>query len=121
VSEHLEELKKRLYKSGESFDARLRRPELTPQPQKPPSAWQEENKPILIKSKRSGNVWRILGAIFFIAAVGAGAYYYLSYNSISNKRIDISISGPDGAVGGERVTWEVSIQTIIINRFRARR
>ena len=109
MSEHLEELKKRLYKSGESFDARLRRPELTPQPQKPPSAWQEENKPILIKSKRSGNVWRILGAIFFIAAVGAGAYYYLSYNSISNKRIDISISGPDGAVGGERVTWEVSI------------
>ena len=85
MSEHLEELKKRLYKSGESFDARLRRPELTPQPQKPPSAWQEENKPILIKSKRSGNVWWILGVIFFIAAVGAGAYYYLSYNLIYHQ------------------------------------
>jgi len=109
VSEHLEELKKRLYKSGESFDARLRRPELTPQPQKSPSVWQEENRPILMEPRRSGKIWWILGAVFFIAAIGAGTYYYLSYNSISNKRIDISISGPDGAIGGERVTWEVAI------------
>lgn len=109
MSEHLEELKKRLYKSGESFDARLRRPVLTPEPKKTPVAWQEEGKPILMEPKRSSKIWWTLGAVFFIAAVGAGAYYYLSYNSISEKRIDISISSPEGAVGGERVTWEVAV------------
>jgi len=110
VSEHLEELKKRLYKSGESFDARLRRPELTPRPQKPPVSWQEEAEPVvMMEPKHSGKIWWILGAVFFIAAIGAGAYYYLSNNAISNERIKISISGPDGAVGGERATWEVAI------------
>lgn len=109
MSEHLEELKKRLYKQGESFDARLRRPELTPEPQKVQSAWQEENKPIQIEPKRGGKVLWILGVFFLVAAAGAGSFYYISYNSISNARINISISAPDAAIGGERVTWEVII------------
>ncbi|MBI2024159.1 hypothetical protein HYT00_02115 [Candidatus Giovannonibacteria bacterium] len=106
MSEHLEELKKRLYKSGESFEGRLRRPELTPHPEKLPSDWKNEIKQ---EKKTPGNkkFW-ILGVVL-AAILGGGFYYFILINSVSAKRIDTKINGPESIVGGERVTWEVVV------------
>lgn len=110
MSEHLEELRKRLYKSGESFEGRLRRPELTPQPEKLPENWQNEPKPPQIVKKGRKKYWAL--GILGVAILGGGFYYFILVNSVSNSRIDAKINAPESVVGGERVTWEV----VIVNR-----
>lgn len=110
ANDPLEELRKRLYKKEESFEARLRRPELTPHPAKTSSSWEEEK--ISMPKKSSFNKkrawWAV--AVLFLVAAGAGAvYFYFFFQAVSPRKIEISVSAPASAVGGEGVRWDVLI------------
>jgi len=109
VSEHLEELKKRLYKKDESFDARLERPNLAPHLEKPPTQWKEGDLPPVMTAPIKKNrrwIWISLLAVLLAAA---GFYFFLFYNSISARRIEIDVTAPESAAGGEKVSWEVLV------------
>lgn len=52
----------------------------------------------------------VASIIFFIAAVGIGAYIFLNGNNlISANNIDITISGPVSVPGGSPVTFEIAV------------
>ncbi|MBI2609804.1 hypothetical protein HYW53_01335 [Candidatus Giovannonibacteria bacterium] len=108
----LDELRKRLYKQGESFERRFKRPGLSPDVQKAPLSWkeppalQQNNMPA--KKKNSRSYWWGL-AIALVILISGVTYYFISYGTFSPNKIDFRINAPENIDGGEKMTWEVSV------------
>jgi hypothetical protein len=116
----IEELKKSLY-SREAPDVRTRRKlRWTEKPTEVKSAWErppeEDMRPADLNSQYEDHSMSfftkllIASAIFFIAAVGIGAYLFFNgSNLISANNIDIAITGPVSIPGGEPVSFDVNV------------
>ena len=109
MADPLEELRKRLYKKEGSFEARLRRPELTPHPEKAPLSWKEETMPKSPPPYSRKRLWIIFFSLIFLAAAGGIFYFFIFSQAVSSRKIDLVILAPDSAVGGERIVWEVAL------------
>lgn len=106
-SDPLEELKKRLYKKGESFEKRLRRPALTPDLKKAPGFWKEPGvlPPEGKNFMRSRFLWITIGAAALLALA---LFYFLGgFGIFYRDSIDLKVSGPETLEGGERMRWDV--------------
>ena len=108
MADPLEELRKRLYKKGESFGARMRRPALTPQPEKAPPFWKENNSMPRSRSPLPKKFLAIVIALFVLGVLTL--FYFLGgFNAISGQNINLKIVAPASLEGGERISWEVSV------------
>ena len=107
MADPLEELKKRLYKKGESFEKRLRRPALTPGLKKAPGFWKEPGvlSPEGKNFMRSRFLWIVIGTAALLALA---LFYFLGgFGIFYRDSVDLKISGPEALEGGERMRWDV--------------
>ena len=119
----LDVLKNRLYKEGETFDKRFKRPALYPKENYTESDWSNQTKLAEANVLRENNLntmnrkkkKKIFLALFCaIVVLLAGAYFFrnelgFNLNVVSSKNIDISIDGPSILKSGEANKWYVSV------------
>jgi len=100
----IEELKKRLYKEGESFGERLFEPELK-RPRGPGAKWKED-EPL---PPSSPYFYWILGGIFVLLIAGAALFFFGPLSVFEVKDVEITITGDREIKSGARVTWRVQV------------
>ncbi len=109
--DNLEELKKRLYKKGESFEKRGERVRIFGGKEKIPSFhWQPA-------SKKRRKIFRplktvfILAGLFFLISVSTLLYFWFGgSNIVSSRNIEMEVRGPVYAQGGEIINVDVFIK-----------
>ncbi len=111
--DHLELLRRRLYKRNEE-PLLTKRSKLFPRPDNTRRSWLEAVKPIGDKESRLSTklLSRVLIAsiIFFLVALGiAGFRFYRGSNLLSNDLIDVTIKGPVTVRAGDETILQVTI------------
>ena len=108
MADPLEELKRRLYRKGESFEKRMQRPKLTPGLEKAPGFWKESDlMPKRKKTTFSRWAWVLTGLA--LVPVAMFLYFLGIFGRVESKNIGFEISAPQTLEGGKRISWDVSI------------
>ncbi len=107
ADDSLEELKKRLYKKGESFERRMRRPGLTPDLEKAPPFWQGRKE---MAGRKKTKFFRIYIAAAILGALAITWLYFSGgLGRVLSSNIVLSINAPETLEGGEKISWDVVI------------
>ncbi|NOY35647.1 MAG: hypothetical protein GXP44_01860 [bacterium] len=111
-SDNLKNLKKRLYKKGESFKERGERPRIYGRRESLPSShWP---KPSARKKKGAFFPLKVLLAasfVFFLVSLSAFLYFWLGdSNVVSSGNIGVEIKGPPYVQGGEINTLDIFVE-----------
>ncbi|MDP3784634.1 MAG: hypothetical protein Q8R12_00970 [bacterium] len=107
MADSLEELKKRLYKKGESFERRMRRPGLTPDLEKAPPFWESREE---MAKKRKPTTLRIYAAVIVAVFLGALWFYFSGgFGRVLSNNIELKIQAPETLDGGEKISWDVLV------------
>jgi hypothetical protein len=115
----LERLRKRLYKKDERFSGRFQEPELPYRRENVRTEWTPDQKKseeliaaaIKFEKPNKMKVIIIFVAIFVLGIVIlAAVYLFGGFGLISSRNIELLVSGPAEAAGGELVRWEVLVR-----------
>lgn len=116
----LERLRKRLYKKDERFEGRFEEPELPYRRENVKTEWPADQKKseeliaaaVKFQEPTSNKMKAIIifVSVFVLAvAILAAVYLFGGFGLISSRNIELAISGPAEAAGGELVRWEVLV------------
>ncbi|MEX0918828.1 MAG: hypothetical protein WDZ85_02560 [Candidatus Paceibacterota bacterium] len=111
-NDNIENLKKRLYLRGSGVSKRPRT-KLSPRREKIKTTWEKRLPSLPAKRYFSSAVLTyalIFAFIFFIgASVTAGFMFWRGTNVVSNRNIDLTVSGPVAVAAGDRLTFQATI------------
>ena len=105
----LEDLRKRIYKPGETFEERMHEPDLAPPPKEKQLGWWRGNAPKGPSRLRAWLPW-IIG-VGIAVALGIVLIWVLIAPStfFDTKSVDIVILGQQEVQSGDRIVWTVEV------------
>ncbi len=105
----LDDLRKRIFKPGETFEERMHEPGLVPPPKETQQGWWRSESPAGNSQLRSWLPWIIGGGVAVILGIVLIWVLIAPSTFFDTKSVDIVILGQSEVQSGDRIVWTVEV------------